>query len=142
MRRRKAGIVQIAGPERPLFNDIVASNLKAIADAREVAGEGAAICFGGQVEECSLVLLGEARLGRIGLDEWLRCSQARVRSVGGILAEPVTASTAVVASGGDPPPPEFLEYATQLGPPRYALGSMSVQKFGNILISVRYRGFR
>ena len=28
------------------------------------------------VEEQSLVPLGEARLGRIGLDEWLRRSQA------------------------------------------------------------------
>jgi hypothetical protein len=28
--------------------------------------------FGGRVEEQSLVPLGEARLGRIGLDEWLR----------------------------------------------------------------------
>jgi hypothetical protein len=33
--------------------------------------------FGGQVEERSLVPLGEARLGRIGLDEWLRRSAAR-----------------------------------------------------------------
>jgi len=31
---------------------------------------------GGQVEEHSLVPLGEARLGRIGLDEWLRRSRA------------------------------------------------------------------
>jgi len=33
--------------------------------------------FGGRVEERSLVPLGEARLGHIGLDEWLRRSQAR-----------------------------------------------------------------
>jgi hypothetical protein len=32
--------------------------------------------FGGRVEEHSLVPLGEARLGRIGFDEWLRRSQA------------------------------------------------------------------
>ena len=32
---------------------------------------------GGRVEEHSLVPLGEVRLGRIGLDEWLRRSQAR-----------------------------------------------------------------
>ena len=30
----------------------------------------------GRVEERSLVPLGEARLGRIGLDEWLRRSRA------------------------------------------------------------------
>jgi uncharacterized protein YbjT (DUF2867 family) len=33
--------------------------------------------FCGRVEEHSLVPLGEPRLGRIGLDEWLRRSQAR-----------------------------------------------------------------
>jgi hypothetical protein len=31
---------------------------------------------GGRVEHFSLVPLGEARLGRIGFDEWLRRSQA------------------------------------------------------------------
>jgi hypothetical protein len=31
--------------------------------------------FGGRVEERSLVPLGEARLGHIGLDDWLRGSQ-------------------------------------------------------------------
>jgi hypothetical protein len=36
--------------------------------------------FGGRVEEHSLVPLGEARFGRIGLDEWLRRSQA-IRSL-------------------------------------------------------------
>ncbi|TMA56558.1 MAG: NmrA family transcriptional regulator, partial [Deltaproteobacteria bacterium] len=33
--------------------------------------------FGGRVEERSLVPLKEARLGGIGLDEWLRRSPAR-----------------------------------------------------------------
>jgi hypothetical protein len=35
-----------------------------------------ALYFGGRVEERSLVPLGEARLGRISLDEWLRRSRA------------------------------------------------------------------
>ena len=33
--------------------------------------------WGGRVEELSLVPLGEARVGRIGLDEWLRRSQTK-----------------------------------------------------------------
>jgi hypothetical protein len=33
--------------------------------------------WGGKVEERSLVPLGEARLGRITLGEWLRRSQAK-----------------------------------------------------------------
>jgi uncharacterized protein YbjT (DUF2867 family) len=71
------GIVEIAGPERAPFNEIVARYLKAVGDPREVVRDPEARYFGGQVEEKSLVPLGEARLGRIGLDEWLRRSQAK-----------------------------------------------------------------
>src|SRR6516162_10038349 len=71
------GIVEIAGPERALFNEIIARYLKAIGDPREVVSDPEARYWGGQVEEKSLVPLGEARLGRIGLDEWLRRSQAK-----------------------------------------------------------------
>src|SRR6476660_7144393 len=71
------GIVEIAGPQRAPFNEIVARYLKAIGDPREVVPDPEARYYGGRVEERSLVPLGEARLGRIGLDEWLRRSQAR-----------------------------------------------------------------
>ena len=70
------GIVEIAGPERAPFNEIVARYLKAVGDPREVVSDPEARYFGGRVEELSLVPLGEARLGRIGLNEWLRRSQA------------------------------------------------------------------
>jgi uncharacterized protein YbjT (DUF2867 family) len=71
------GIVEIAGPERAPFNEIVARYLKAVGDPHEVVRDPEARYFGGRVEERSLVPLGEARLGRIRLDEWLRRSQAR-----------------------------------------------------------------
>ena len=70
------GIVEIAGPERAPFNEIVARYLKAVDDPREVVSDSGARYWGGRVEERSLVPLGEARLGRIGLDEWLRRKQA------------------------------------------------------------------
>src|SRR5262250_2719351 len=66
------GIVEIAGPERAPFNEIVARYLKAIGDPRKVVIDPVARYWGGRVEERSLVPLGEARLGRIGFDEWLR----------------------------------------------------------------------
>ena len=70
------GVVEIAGPERAPFNEIVARYLKGVGDPREVVCDPEARYFGGRVEERSLVPLGEARFGRIGLDEWLRRSQA------------------------------------------------------------------
>src|SRR5437899_2464340 len=70
------GIVEIAGPERAPFNEIVARYLKAVGDPRQVVSDPEARYFGGRVEEHSLVPLGDMRLGRIGFDEWLRRSQA------------------------------------------------------------------
>ena len=70
------GIVEIAGPERAPFNEFVARYLKAVGDPRKVVSAPEARYYGGRVEERSLVPLGEARLGRIGFDEWLRRSRA------------------------------------------------------------------
>ncbi len=70
------GIVEIAGPERTPFDEIVARYLKGVGDPREVVCDPKAGYWGGQVEEFSLVPMGEARLGHIGLDEWLRRSRA------------------------------------------------------------------
>ncbi|MGN6116347.1 MAG: SDR family oxidoreductase [Nitrobacter sp.] len=70
------GIVDIAGPDRAPFDEIVARYLKALGDPRQVVRDPEARYWGGRVEQRSLVPLGEARLGRIGLDEWLRRSRA------------------------------------------------------------------
>jgi uncharacterized protein YbjT (DUF2867 family) len=70
------GVVEIAGPERAPFNEIISRYLKAIGDPREVVGDPNAQYWRGGVEERSLVPLGEARLGRLDLDEWLRARPA------------------------------------------------------------------
>jgi uncharacterized protein YbjT (DUF2867 family) len=70
------GIVEIAGPDRAPFNEIIARYLKAIDDPRDVVRDPEARYFGGRVEDRALVPLGEAHLGRIDLDEWLRRSRA------------------------------------------------------------------
>ncbi len=72
----RGGIVEIAGPERAPFNEIIARYLKAIGDPREVVRDDEAQYWGGRVEERSLVPIGDARRGRITLDEWLRRSRA------------------------------------------------------------------
>jgi uncharacterized protein YbjT (DUF2867 family) len=66
------GIIEIAGPDRAPFDEIIARYLKASGDSRTVVRDPQARYFGGLVDDRSLVPLGEARLGRIGLDEWLR----------------------------------------------------------------------
>jgi uncharacterized protein YbjT (DUF2867 family) len=71
------GIVDIAGPEAAPFDEIIARYLKAVGDPREVVRDPEARYWGGRVEQRSLVPLGEARLGRIGLEEWLRRSQVK-----------------------------------------------------------------
>src|SRR4029453_14434272 len=48
------GIVEIAGPERAPFNEIVARYLKAVGDPRKVVSDPAARYFAGRVEEHSL----------------------------------------------------------------------------------------
>ncbi|WP_298256139.1 SDR family oxidoreductase [Bradyrhizobium sp.] len=72
----RSGTVEIAGPERAPFNEVIARYLKATGDPREVVRDAAALYWGGRVEQRSLVPLGEARLGRIGFDEWFRRSRA------------------------------------------------------------------
>ncbi|NLS07420.1 SDR family oxidoreductase [Rhizobium sp. P32RR-XVIII] len=69
------GVIEIAGPERAEFNEIIARYLKGIGDPRKVVKDPEARYRGGRIEEKSLVPLGEARLGRISLEEWLRRSQ-------------------------------------------------------------------
>jgi uncharacterized protein YbjT (DUF2867 family) len=69
------GIVEIAGPEGAPFKEIISRYVKAVGDPRHVVSDPEARYWGGRVEERSLVPLGEARLGHIGFDEWLRRSQ-------------------------------------------------------------------
>jgi len=71
------GIIEIAGPERAPLDEMIARYLEAVGDPRKVVRDPEARYSGGRVEERSLVPLGEARLGSIDLDEWLRRSRAR-----------------------------------------------------------------
>ena len=65
------GTVDIAGPDRAPFAEIVTRYLKAVGDTRPVVMDCDARYYGGRVEEQSFVPLGDARVGRISLDQWL-----------------------------------------------------------------------
>jgi hypothetical protein len=76
-RRHEAASSRSPARNEHPFNEIIARYLKAVGDPREVVRDPEARYWGGRVEERSLVPLGEARLGHIGLDEWLHRSQAK-----------------------------------------------------------------
>jgi uncharacterized protein YbjT (DUF2867 family) len=59
------------GTDRAPFAEIVTRYLKSVGDARPVVTDRDALYYGGRVEEQSLVPLGDARIGRVSLDQWL-----------------------------------------------------------------------
>jgi uncharacterized protein YbjT (DUF2867 family) len=70
------GTVEIAGPERAPFDEIIRDYLRMMGDARPVHADPDARYFGGRVEQFSLVPTGEAQLGRIQLADWVRRKHA------------------------------------------------------------------
>jgi uncharacterized protein YbjT (DUF2867 family) len=72
--------IEIAGPERAPFDEIVRSYLRTTGDSRPVQADPAALYFGGKVERLSLVPTGEALLGRVTLADWIRGRLAAERA--------------------------------------------------------------
>ncbi|WP_027133435.1 SDR family oxidoreductase [Geminicoccus roseus] len=68
------GIIEIAGPERMPFDEVMRRYLRYAGDPRLVERVPDARYFGGKVGEFSLVPLTEARLGQIDLETWFRSS--------------------------------------------------------------------
>lgn len=67
----------IAGPERFRMSDLVQRYLQATGDTRTVEADPAAQYFGADLQEGTLVPEGEARLGHIHFEEWIRQSQQK-----------------------------------------------------------------
>jgi uncharacterized protein YbjT (DUF2867 family) len=65
------GTVEVAGPQQFRFDELIRHGLAAYKDPREVVADPHARYFGAELDERSLVPLGEARLGDIRFDEWL-----------------------------------------------------------------------
>ncbi len=87
--RPRNGIVEIAGPERAPFNEIVARYLRSVGDRRDVVQDREARYFGGRLRETSLVPSGEARMGRADLDAWLRCPRIPTRPKSRVEIKPI-----------------------------------------------------
>lgn len=66
------GKFDIAGPERFSMNDLVQRYLQAMGDTRKVEGDPAAPYFGATLQQGTLVPEGEAHLGHIRFEDWVR----------------------------------------------------------------------
>jgi uncharacterized protein YbjT (DUF2867 family) len=65
------GTVDVAGPERFRFDELVRKALRARRDPREVVADASAQYFGATPSENTLVPLGNARLGELRFEDWL-----------------------------------------------------------------------
>jgi uncharacterized protein YbjT (DUF2867 family) len=70
------GTVDIAGPERATFEDLIGRWLSATKDPRKVVTDANARYFGAALAELALVPAGDAAcMGGAQFDDWLRDSQ-------------------------------------------------------------------
>ena len=66
------GTIEVAGPERFRFDELIRQDLASRNDPRTVVVDPHARYFGAELGERSLIPAGEARLGEIRLEDWLR----------------------------------------------------------------------
>ena len=65
------GTVEVAGPQQFRFDELIRLGLSARNDPRQVVVDPHARYFGAELDERSLVPIGDARLGEIRLQDWL-----------------------------------------------------------------------
>lgn len=71
-------IVDIAGPEKGRFSDLIGKYLKAKNDNREIVSAKDMKYFGVSLKDDSLCPLGKAKLGTTRLEDWMRKSAVKV----------------------------------------------------------------
>jgi len=82
------GFIEIAGPERFRFDDLIRQQLRALKDSREVIADARARYFGTELSDDSIVPIGDAQLGEIRFEDWLNeeagtAAAAKTASPGG-----------------------------------------------------------
>lgn len=70
------GAIEIAGPEQFRFDELVRQLLSGLNDPREVVADPHARYFGAEMSEKSLVPVGDAQLGEIRFEDWLKPKSA------------------------------------------------------------------
>ena len=71
------GTIEIAGPERSRFDELIRQRLSQLNDPREVVADPHARYFGAELSEHSLVPVGDAQLGEIRFEDWLNQSTSK-----------------------------------------------------------------
>jgi len=71
------GTIEIAGPEQFRFDELIRKQLNALNDSREVIADPHARYFGTELSENSLVPVGDAQLGEIHFEDWLKLSTSK-----------------------------------------------------------------
>ena len=69
------GTVEVAGPQRFRFDELIRQGLAAYNDPRQVVADPHARYFGAELAERSLIPSGEARLGEVRFEQWLNQRQ-------------------------------------------------------------------
>jgi uncharacterized protein YbjT (DUF2867 family) len=70
------GIVEIGGPEKFRFDELIRLYLSAVGDRREVVTDPNSLYYGIHVSERTLVPEGNAKLGEIRFKDWLKTRPA------------------------------------------------------------------
>jgi uncharacterized protein YbjT (DUF2867 family) len=74
------GIIDLAGPERFRFDEIIRHFLSATQDTRQVVTDTHARYFGAKLDEQSLVPRGKSQIGATRFEDWLSHSTAKKQS--------------------------------------------------------------
>jgi hypothetical protein len=65
------GLVEVAGPERVRFDELIRRGLEARNDPRKVVADPQALYFGARLDETTLVPAEGAQLAETRFDDWL-----------------------------------------------------------------------
>ena len=71
------GTIEIAGPEQFRFDELIRKRLSELNDPREVIADPHARYFGAELSQNSLVPIGDAQLGKIRFEDWLKHSTSK-----------------------------------------------------------------
>ncbi|CAG2136180.1 SDR family oxidoreductase [Cupriavidus plantarum] len=71
------GVTQIAGPDRLSMAALMARYFALTGDTRKIVSDPEARYFGARLADDTLVPAGEARLGKIGLEQWVAAQAKR-----------------------------------------------------------------